>query len=599
MSVQISDQKPVKKAGACDAITLEVVAGALRSTVREMESVIERTAMSPFIREKKDFNAGIFSGDAQLVGTSGIQASLNTVEAIFQDFPRETIRPGDIYWYNDCYASNGAVSHTPDQVLLRPVFADGEIVAFTQSWAHFNDIGGLHPGTLSPEAKELFHEGIIVPPVRLARNDEINEDLVRMFARNSRYPDMVRGDIRALLAAVKLGERRMTDIVARFGADVVADAFAQLIARTAAEVLARARKRIPVGEYEFTEILDSDGQGNGPFNISYRLSVGHNRISFDASESSDQTPGPFNFLMSPESPATTLAGFLLQGDPRYPSNAGTARVLDEIVLREGSLLKPRYPAALGMRGVTAMRCQAAWMGLLAKATNGDINGSNSSYVVCYVRGRDADGKPFLITDPIGVGYGARPFADGNNGIYLSANENYPAEFVESAYPLRIRRYAIAPDSGGAGRWRGGCGIIRDIELLATEGSMAIRLDSVKFPPWGVSGGKSGARGYCIINPGRPDEREIDPISEGIVVKRGDIIRVITGGGGGWGHPYDREPERVLDDVLGGFVSREKAASEYGVVITAENGIDIEGTEKLRLDRPEAKLFHRNEYLEQL
>ncbi|MET0238832.1 MAG: hydantoinase B/oxoprolinase family protein [Sphingobium sp.] len=582
----------------CDPITLEIVSGAIRSALREMEAVIERTAMSPFIREKKDFSAALFTRQGKLIAYSGLGASTNIMNPVLERYSVDEMEPGDIYWYNDCYASAGAVSHTPDQVFIRPVFAEGKVVAFTESWAHFNDIGGMRPGTLSPDCTEIFQEGTIIPPVRLARRDEVNDDLLRIFARNSRFPAMVQGDVRALLAAVRLGDRRMTEVFARFGPDRMADAFRQLIDRTGTEVVARMRAKVAVGEYSFTEFLDTDGH-TGPFNITFNLTVSDNSVSLDTTQSADQCKGPFNFLMSPDGPASMLAGFLLEGDPRFSLNDGVERVLDEVKFRPGSILAPLFPAPLGLRGVTGARTSAAWLGVLAKATDGNVNASSCAYVICYLRGSDDDGVPFLITDPLGLGYGARPYADGSDGIYLAANENYPAEFVESSFPLRIRRYALAPDSGGPGRWRGGCGIIREIEVLAPSAMLGIRMDSIDFPPWGIKGGMSGGRGSCVINPGKPDEIEVNPVSDGTMVKRGDIIRVVTGGGGGWGHPHDREPELVLEDVLGGFVSRDSAERHYGVAITLDGEIDVAATDALRAVRPEIKLFHRNEYCDSL
>jgi N-methylhydantoinase B len=220
-------------------------------------------------------------------------------------------------------------------------------------------------------------------------------------------------------------------------------------------------------------------------------------------------------------------------------------------------------------------------------------------VIWYLRGRGEDGELFLMSDGIGVGYGARPFADGNDAVYLVAQENYPAEFLETIYPVRLRRYAINPDSGGPGRWRGGCGIIREFEFLAPEAVISVRIDGIDFPPWGVGGGKEGGAGKCVINPGRSDEREVAPISDGTVIRCGDIVRIETGGGGGYGHPFDREPERVLADVRGGFVSAASAEQDYGVVLTPDLTIDEPATRRRRENRPPAGLFHRGMYRDAL
>ena len=206
----------------------------------------------------------------------------------------------------------------------------------------------------------------------------------------------------------------------------------------------------------------------------------------------------------------------------------------------------------------------------------------------------------VVHHPLGDGDGARPTSDGNDAVYLVAQENFPSEFLDSVFPVRVLRYAINPDSGGPGRWRGGCGLIREIEVLAPEAMISMRIDSVENPPWGVAGGRAAGPGRCIINTSRPGERVIAPLSDGNIVKRGDIVTIETGGGGGWGHPFDREPERVLADVLGGFVSRANAERDYGVVLDSTGeAVDVERTRALRQARPEVKLFHRHDYAETL
>jgi N-methylhydantoinase B len=315
----------------------------------------------------------------------------------------------------------------------------------------------------------------------------------------------------------------------------------------------------------------------------------------DTSESDDQVPGPVNFLMSPPVPGMVFGSYLLDGTTKL-LNAGVERAIDEVILRPGSVLQPSFPAPLGMRGVTMMRNMAACLGLLNVATGGKAMAAHSAYVIWYLRGRDERGKTFLMSDGIGVGYGARPDADGNDGVYLVAQENFPAEFLDAVFPVRVRRYAIHRDSGGPGRWRGGCGLIREIEVLAPEATVSMRIDTVENPPWGVAGGLAGGTGRCVVNPGRAGERLLKPLSDGNIVRKGDIVRIETGGGGGFGHPFDREPARVLGDVRGGFVSHESAEAHYGVVLTQDDAaVDEAGTRRRRARRPEPKLFHRNGY----
>ena len=207
-------------------------------------------------------------------------------------------------------------------------------------------------------------------------------------------------------------------------------------------------------------------------------------------------------------------------------------------------------------------------------------------------------ESFLLADGIGVGYGARPFADGIDAVYFVAQENYPVEFLELGYPVRLRAYGVVRDSGGAGRYRGGCGILREYEIMAEEAMFGVRIDSVKNPPWGIAGGMAGGVGKVTLNPGTPHERTIPPLSDGTPLKRGDILRIETGGGGGRGHPYDRPTDAVLEDVLGGFVSIAAAKSLYGVVIS-DGVVDDAATQAARLKRPETRAFHRNEYVDAL
>jgi hypothetical protein len=260
-------------AAAIDPIAVELVRGAMRSIQGEMEALIERTAMSAFIREKKDFYAGLFDERGRFLAGKSRPGSSDLINPILEQYPADTIRPGDLYWYNDCYAARGAVSHSPDQVLVAPVFHEGELVAFAQAWAHFSDIGGMHAGSISPNCTEYYQEGIIVPVVRLAAEGRVNDELLRMFLRNSRFPDAVRGDMRALMASVWLGERRFKELFERFGTVKMRAVFDALIERVRRVLRERFRALVPNGTYRFTDTVDSDGHGSGPIKLRWRLEV--------------------------------------------------------------------------------------------------------------------------------------------------------------------------------------------------------------------------------------------------------------------------------------------------------------------------------------
>lgn len=593
-------------AQGCNPVTLEIIRGAITAAQAEMEALIERTAISAFIREKKDFYTALFDAEGVMAVGSMVPIFGDMTTPVFEKFAPDSMRPGDIYWYNDCYGSYGAVSHSNDQVLLAPVFHEGERVAFVMSWAHFADIGGLRPGSISPDATDIYQEGIMVPVTKLVDAGVTNEAALAIFHRNSRFPAQSIGDMQALMASIELGTRRVHDIFERFTTPVVGDALAQLLERTRRLVRDRLAETFDYGSYSMVDAIDGDGHGHGPFKMRFTLTRsrgqdGHDHYLFDASESDDQAPGPINYLMNPGVPGMALGLFYLGGDPGQVCNAGGPNAIDEVRLREGSLLKPRFPAPLGMRGLTAMRVISAVSGLI-NAGNTAAPAANSAYVVNIMRGnfRNAEGalEPYLLADGIGVGYGARPHADGIDAVYFVAQENYPVEFLEAGYPVRMRTYGVLENSGGAGKYRGGCGIVREYEILAEDANVAIRIDSVKNPPWGIDGGMSGGHGRAIVNPGTQGEWEMKPLSDGNRLVKSDVLRIETGGGGGYGHPFDRAVDAVLEDVLGGFVSVDKAASVYGVAISGRT-VDEAGTAALRANRPATRRFHRSEYLDAL
>jgi len=582
---------------AGDPITREIIKGALRAAQAEMEAVIERTAMSPFIREKKDYFAGILDGRGRVVCGTMVPLFGNLAEIIFRQYPTDTMRPGDLYWYNDCHGSRGGVSHSPDMVFAAPVFHRGRLVAFSQTWGHFWDIGGMRAGSISPDATEIFHEGIIVPAVRIYREGVLNDEAFRIFLRNSRFPDILQGDIRGVLAGCRLGERRVEELFERFGAPTVLEAWAFFERQCRDTIRKTLESRIPDGTYEVEDAVDGDGMSDRSFHVRMRLTKESGRIAIDTRESDDQARGPINFIMHESVPKLIAGIYLLSGHPTVLLNDGAQDAIDEVLVRPGSILMPKWPAALGNRAHTLARVQSNVLALLALATGGDAPASNSVYNIYFLRGFDQTSREFfLVSDGIAVGYGARPFADGLDAIYYVAQKNYPAEFMEMVFPMRLRQYALHQDSGGPGRFRGGCGVVREIELLADEAVVALRQDNILFPPAGVNGGKAGRPGYCVVNPGRSDERKLRPMSDGNVIKKGDVMRLLTSGGGGWGDPLERPIERARQDVRGGFVSVESARDDYGVVIDALGTVDHAATARLRSERRgPVRMFHRQEY----
>jgi N-methylhydantoinase B len=587
-----------------DPITVEIIKGALRAAAREMGLLIERTAMSAFIREKKDFFAGMYNALGQLVYTDHDKFGTGMVDCVLEQYPAATMMPGDVYWFSDCYLSRGAISHSPDMCFVAPTFSDDTLVGFVAAFGHFWDIGGIKPGTLSPLATEIFQEGIAIPPIKISDRGTFNEEAYRLILRNSRFPELLRGDTKAMIAACNLGQRRMQELAQRFGVERLQASFAAIFAQ-AEQAVRAALAALPNGSYTFADYVDSDCVSDTPFRVQVTLNVQGDALSADFRDTDDQARGPINFLMHPDNARSIIARALIWREPAGLLNHGVCAPVSDVLLRPGSLVQPRYPAALGLRAHTLYRLINTILGDFAQATNGDTPAGSGDYVLYMMRSLNATTGAFtLLIDGIGVGQGARPFGDGLDVIYSSRGQkNFPMEFVEHEFPVRILTYAIHQDSGGAGKFRGGCGVVRDVQVLAPQVVLGTRMNGVKSQSWGVKGGNAGHSGCFIVNPGTPQERQVPPFGDNIELHHGDVLRVMTSGGGGWGNPGERDPLQVLQDVKDGFVSLPSARADYGVVIEAETWkIDWRQTQDLRRAMPASRpLFDRGgayEHLEQ-
>ena len=357
-------------------------------------------------------------------------------------------------------------------------------------------------------------------------------------------------------------------------------------------------------DYATRDYMDNDGVGTEWHSFHLELSSTGDRVTLDATKSDDQAPGSINFMASDGTIGAYFGQHFHQYDPSLTMNHGLLAAVDEVKLRPGSILRPQWPAALGCRAHTFTKLKNAVLAVVARASGGKSMAATAVYVIAYWRMKDAEsGEWMLCTDGIAVGHGARPHVDGIDAIYSRHNENYPAEFMDMEYPLRMERYAINPNSAGPGKYRGGCGIIRDVRLLAPEGTFGLRVEYNRFPAWGVAGGKAGGTSQVLFNPGSDGEREIRPFSDDNPWQAGDVVRIYSAGGGGWGDPLEREIPLVEKDVRGGFVSLASARSEYGVVIDPETlKADGPGTlafrNDLRQTREQPKLFHRFIYFDE-
>ena len=569
-------------------VVLEIIRGSLRSTIQEMELLMERCAMSPFIKEKKDYFVGIYDTRSRIVCCHISSSGPGMVSPILEAYALEDMCPGDVYWFNDPYISKGAVQHHQDMVFAMPVFDAGKVVAFTVTYGHYQDIGGMKAGSISPHASEIFHEGTLVPPIRIYRAGQLNDEAYRMFLRNSRLPAMVEGDTKAMIASCHLAETRLLELLGRYGRDTVVEAFETIIEHTAARTRALFRELIPQGTYTFHDYLDNDGVEGRPYRVELTLSRDGDRVRLDATQSDDQARGPINYITNPGLLQIAYGRYLLALDPSLDVNEGLLQNLDEWITREGSIVQPRFPAPLGMRAHTRFRVVACMFGALAQANGGHVPANSPVYVLYYFRAQHPHThQPILCIEGLGVGLGARPFADGIDAIYYIAQENYPVEYVERDFPLRVEQYSMRSDSGGPGLYRGGCGIIRDVRVLCDRAELGTRMENTKFPPYGVNGGRAGRPGKILLNPGTPEERDIPQVGDGVQLKRGDLLRLVTCGGGGWGDPLSRDPLLVQQDVARGFISAQGALEDYGVVLDPLSGeIDKAATEECRRRTPQ-------------
>lgn len=566
-------------------VTLEIIRGAVGAAIKQMEALIERTAMSPVIKEKMDYFVGIYDLRGRVVDGFLSSSGPRIVDPILEAYPVSDMRAGDLYWYNDPHRSRGAIQHTGDMCFASPIFHAGRAVAFAVSYGHFWDIGGSVAGSLSPHASEIFHEGILVPPIRIMRGGEMNREAYAVILNNSRFPDMLEGDTRALMAACRLAEDRVSELMERYGQSEVLDAFDRIIERSLAAYRDFVREVIPEGEWRFHDHVDRDPVDGEPRRVDVKIVRQNGRIAADLTDSGPQARGPVNFITSPGAFNLILARHLAYMNPDLPLNEGALSFLDEVRTRPGTIVNPNFPAPVGLRSHTVIRLMGIMGGILAQAKAGAGPAASPVYVIYNLRGMDESGGYRYFSEGIGSGQGARPTADGLNAIYFRDQRNYPVEFEEGEFPLRIERYAIRPDSGGPGAHRGGCGVTRDVRVLV-DCTLSTRMDNARFPCFGLNGGRAGQPGRILINPDTPAETEVSPAGENIPLRAGDLLRVETPGGGGWGHPYDRDPNAVLRDVREGFATRQAALERYGVSITADMSLDPDQTAAARANRPE-------------
>jgi len=564
-----------------DPITLGIIRNHLSTYADEMANTVIRTAYSTMVRDAMDFSTALCDAHGQTIAhgvtipfhLGSIHFALGAVLQKYQD----QVYPDDIFILNDPFS--GGI-HLPDIFLFKPVFFKGECIGFSAVVSHHVDVGGRVPGSSACDSTEIFQEGLRIPPLKLYERGKPCEALFQMLELNVRVPIVVLGDIRANLAALRTGERGLLELAERYGKKTLGAYLAELLDYT--ERLVRSEfESWPDGEYEYTDYLDDDGVDPEPIPLHAKIIVKGDSLIVDLEGSARQVKGAINSpLPYTVSTVAYAVRSLMKAD--IPHTSGLFRAL-EVRTLAGSIFNPVMPATSNMRGITGFRLADTLFGALAQIIPDRVpaagEGGNS---LVFIGGYNDHGEPFVVSDLIAGTWGGRPTKDGNDGLTNPGSiiANIPAELMELEYPVRLLQYGLVKDTGGAGKHRGGLAIIREWCLVGTEAIASTRTDRRNHLPYGLHGGLPGARSsLVVISDGKIINRGT---KDSFPMRRGEAIRHCTAGGGGWGNPLERLPEKVLEDVVDEKVSIEKARELYGVVIRPEDIlVDEEATLELR------------------
>jgi len=563
-------------------LTLSVIWGALQSIAVEIGTTVHRTAYSEQAREGQDFSVALFDPEGRMVAqgpySPGHMGAMSfAVKNALAAHPVETLRPGDAILLNDPLLGSG---HFPDFFITQPVFLDGHLIGFAVNILHHTDVGGQRPGSQGVVGIfDYFQEGLRIPPTRVLREYHENQDVVGIIAANTRTPAKVLGDLRAQLGALRVGEQRLQQLGERYGRETLLEATGEILDRTEAD-MRRAIALIPDGTYSFEDFLDDCGPHTEPIRVFATVKVDGDGLEVDYSGSSAQTPSGLNSYIN-YTRSYSYAAVKCLADPLGPMNEGALRPI-RVEAPLGSFLNPRPPAGGGPRAIICYRVFEALIGALAPALPERAVAASSHFANPTFGGYDPRRKRrFVAYELVLSGTGARAGKDGCEALASAFNaSNIPVEAQEANHPIIVERFELIPDSAGAGKYRGGCGVRRDMKFLAEDGKLTNLSERQRFAPYGLFGGRSGALARTVVNPG-PGERVVHGKAS-VDFAYGDVISFQQSGAGGYGSPFERDPARVREDVLEGYVSVERARSEYGVVIDPPT-MDVDGpaTEQAR------------------
>jgi N-methylhydantoinase B len=551
-----------------DPFTVEIIRNKLLAMTTEMGVVLARTSMSPIVYEVLDFACGLCDATGQVIAQdNGLCLFTGTfkpqVESILMKYSLETMRPGDIYMTNSPY---GGGTHNADIALIMPIFVGDNVLAFAISVTHWTEVGGKVLGSLAPDSTEIYQEGLQFPQLRLYREGSINDAIVDIIRANVRLPMMSLGDLNAGVAAVRIADERLRGLVDRYGIGAVQDTFAAILSH--GESLARsALKSIPHGVYESSDLIDGDGITDAQIPIQVRVTVTDDSFIADFTGSSPQTQGPINCARGALLSACKTV-FKAIVAPQQPSNEGLFRPF-ELIAPEGTIFTATRPAPTGWYyEASAYATELIWKALASHLPERLSAGSYLSLCAYYIGGRREDGDYWVLATPQDGGWGACIDRDGESGLIATTDGdtyNYPAEVIETAFPLTMLANRLNTEGEvGHGRYRGGFGTVREFRVEnSTGGSLLASLGRSQVRPWGVDGGHDGTVNYFeVVKPS--GERIRGGRVTNLQLEKGDVVRIVTGNGGGWGDPHQRDQDLIHQDITDGYVSPEEAHRVYGM-----------------------------------
>ena len=573
-----------------DPVLLEILANKVTAIADEMQITMQRTSRSVFVNEASDFAVGLIDLEGEVfVWPPGSKITEINVHAA-HTIGAVALEPGDVVVSNDPYLSQGMSTHLPDLHLIRPYYHEDRVVAYGWGFIHYMDVGGRIPGSMTIKSTEIFQEGIRIPPMKIVKAGKLNADFVKIFQANCRLPDINMADIHSTLGCLEVGAKRVAETIALYGADTFIESQEALKAYSAAKARAVLR-RLPDGVYDFWDYLDDDLVSDIPIRMRLRMTVADGALHFDLTGTDPQVPAAYNVPtvgILHNWLTRRITTFIRTHDDTIPLNAGLYRDMTA-TNPPGTVLNAEFPDPVSERHATATCFNNAVTGTLLKAAPDLMAGPTcgTGAIIVYTEpGAEGENASVIIVQSLRGGMSAYAGGDGVDGrdVTMNTMHNHPIETIEGKCALRVIEYDVAIDSGGPGRWRGGVGQTMILEVLREGCTLQVRgLDRLRFPSWGVMGGKHGVLPQFVLNQGKPGERQLGKAEE-LSAAAGDTITVVMEGAAGYGDPYLRDPDAVRRDVVQSFVSREGAARDYGVVIADDDSVNEDATAAARAAR---------------